>query len=458
MTIKFLAFFALVLLTQLECYHGLIADKSLSSNIPGGIAIILSFGMARGGTIKVDYQVTYPDAGNMQNTTAVTKQVMEETNTLMQLLVVNENQKYNFYSGINFNFNNSLGDNLCMSPTMFRKELYGVGSISHVLGINDPEADLYSVFLVSCRSSVQGFAVNVTTTTTLTNSLPYSTAVTHLPIDLTNRLNTDVAFLIAYGLLTVGLLGQMLIARRHFTRIHWLFLGALLLQIIHVAVDYSYYRNFDLYGIEKLGWYVTSAFFDHSAETAVLLVFFMLSMGWGVVEVPWRVQPQLWRNLAAILVYWVLGGADCLCLARSDDSPYALACGSVYLVKYIVYELITLAILLYASNTISELRVVYAQSTWIPATPLHYARMVQYESFRICFFIYWVLPSVFGGLQSPLQLSWADGVILQVALEALNVIVLLYVGCMFAPFQEAFVTRAFDGSFISTAGPHAHAD
>ena len=439
----------LLFLLQFLLSYGMIVDQFLSTNTPGGIAAVIGFGMARGGSVKVDYHVRYPDsAEGIQNSTSVTKHAMNEENLLMQLLVVNEDQRRIFYPGFNFETNNSLSEDACMSPVIYRKELYGNGSITHILGANDPEADLYSILLVTCTSSRKGFTVNVTTTTTLTNSLPYSTDMSHLPIELMNRMNTDVAFLIAYSFMTVGLLGQMIFARRIITLIYWLFFATLLLQINHVAVDYAYYSNVQKTGVDKPEWFVTSAFFDHSAETMVLLTFLLLSMGWSTLQFR-LTQKQQWRALGSVAIYWILGAGDCLCSVASYDSGYSLICQSVGLVKYIVHALLMLAIIICVNFTIAQLRAMLAQSPWDPSTPYYYARLIQFQWFRVGFVLYLLLPTGFLLLQD-LMFTWKESWVLSFLIEVLNIFVLLNVGCAFTPFQEHFLTRAFDGTFGSS--------
>jgi len=423
---------------------GIKTQTNLTVGTPGGVASVLTFGMARGGIMKIDYHVKYEGS---ENTTTVTKRAMEEGNILMQLLVVTEDQRNKFYDGFNLQLNQSLSANICSSPVTFRKELFGNGSVTHTIGVNEPEALQYSVLLASCRTSRDNFVVNATAVVSLMNATPYSTEMSHLPIDVMARTSIDAMLVVVYSVITVGLMAQMWVSRRYFSNIHWLFLGTMILQIIDVVIDYSYYLNAGVHGEKNKDWDFVTNFFDHTAETAVLMTFLLLSMGWHTLQFRLSQKQQL-QSLGSIAAYWVLGTGQCLC----TDAESSM-CQSIFLIKYIARALIMLACIICLNFTITQLRSMLAHSPWDPSTPYYYARAAQFQTFRVGFVLYLLLPTGFLLMQD-LMFTWKEGLLNFLLLELLNVFVLLNVGSAFAPFQDAFITRAFDGTFSN--GPQGN--
>lgn len=439
--------FLVLIILQIWQTYGVKTSTNLITGVPGGIAAVLTFGMARGGVMKIDYNVKYQGTNDVQNTTSVTKQAMEEGNLLMQLLVVTEDQRSQFYDGFNLVLNQTLSSNVCASPATFRKELFGNGTVTHTIGLNDPEAMQYSVLLASCRTARGTFAVNASATVSMTNAKPRSTEFSHLPIETMARTSIDVVLLVVYSVMAVGLMAQMWVSRRYFSNIHWLFLGTMLMQILDVIMDYAYYTHAESNGENDANWDFVSNFFDHSAETTVLMTFLLLSMGWHTLQFRLS-QKQQMQSLGSIAAYWVLGTGQCLCTNANSS-----ICQSIFLIKYIARALLMLACIICLNFTITQLRSMLAHSPWDPSTPYYYARAAQFQTFRVGFVLYLLLPTGFLLMQD-LMFTWKEGLLNFMLLEMLNVFVLLNLGSAFAPFQDAFLTRAFDGTFSN--GPQGN--
>jgi len=363
------------------------------------------------------------------------------------LIVVTEDQRTKFYDGFNLQLNQSLGSNICSSPATFRKELFGNGSVTHTIGIEEPEAVQYSVLLASCRTSRDGLAVNATASVSLTNAKPYRSEFSHLPIEVMARTSIDVVVIFVYSLLTVGLMAQMWVSRRYFSNIHWLFLGTMLMQILDVSMDYVYFSRAAVDGVKNNDWDFVTNFLDHTAETNVLATFLLLSMGWHTLQFRLS-QKQKLQSLGSIAAYWVLGIGQCLC----TDSESSI-CQSIFLIKYIARALLMLACIICLNFTITQLGAMLAHSPWDPSTPYYYARAAQFQTFRVGFVLYLLLPTGFLLMQD-LMFTWKEGLLNFMLLELLNIFVLLNMGSAFAPFQDAFITRAFDGTFSN--GPQGN--
>ena len=441
----FALFFVFSFLFQLQYSCSIKVEQNLVLGVPGGVAAVLTFGMARGGTWDFDYSVNYINTDGV-NTTLVTQQVMIERNQMMQLLVVSESQRVAFYDGFSYKTNETMNSGICNSPVTFRKELYGSGSISHTIGDDSPDSLQYSVLLVSCRNS-KGLSANVSISVVLLNPMPYSSEFTHLPINETAHMTVDIGFIIFYSVMLIGLAVQMWLARRYMTMIHYLFLLTVVLQLLDIIFDYAYYVHAHVYGEESTMWRISSNFIDHSSEVAIMLTFLLLSMGWSTLQFRLTERQQM-RTLGSVSMYWVMGMGMSACV--DEESPL---CQSIYLVTYIMHALLLLAIIICLNFTITQLRAMLTHSPWDPSTPYYYGRVRQFQTFRVAFCLFLLLPTGFL-LMNDLMFSWKESWILYLLNNLLYGFVILNLGSAFAPFQDAFLTRAFDGTFSN--GPQGN--
>jgi hypothetical protein len=436
-------FILLLLCAYLPLTSGIIADTSMAVSTPHGVGAVLTFGMARGGSFSVNYTLTRADKPNIE----VTPAEMSTTNLQYEVLIVTEAQRSAFYYGLTSDVNTTQIDT-CMNPVTFRRQITGKGKFIHTIGNDEPDAEQYSVLLVQCRTDGNtGYLVNATIHTDMVNPKPYSTDTTHLPIDGIPHLAVDIGLIIVYFTMFAALLGQMWMLRQHVTYIHYCFVVTLIIQAVDIIVDYYYYIDASKTGVSSFAVGVISDIIDYTAETCILGTFLLLSMGWNTLQFRLS-QKQLMRVLGGLGSFIVMGIGSSTCA-----DPTGNLCQSIYLITHVVRALLLLAIIICLNFTITQLRSMLAHSPWDPSTPYYYARARQFQTFRIVFILYLIFPTGFLLVQD-LMFTWKESWINFMLLELRNVLLFATAGTIFAPFQDAFLTRAFDGTFSN--GPQGN--
>jgi len=71
------------------------------------------------------------------------------------------------------------------------------------------------------------------------------------------------------------------------------------------------------------------------------------------------------------------------------------SCQALSLVAFVVRSLILLAIIIAMNFTVTQLRAMLAHTPWVPSTPLQYARCKQFQTLRVVFIIYLLLPTAY---------------------------------------------------------------
>jgi hypothetical protein len=431
-----------ILLLCINCIQvvGIKADRSLSTSIPRGIAVALTFGMVQGAKITIDYDVKYDHSDVI-----VPHSLMIEKNLQMQLLVVNEIQRTTFYNGIGTSQPNTTAINACISPVMFRKELHTKGSFTHIIGSNEPDAEQYTILIMQCRTSYDGTIVNATVHASMENPLAYSTEMSHLPVNEMPHLVVSQGLMIANSSLVIALIGQMWSNRELLSGIHYMFLCTLILQIIDLIVDYYYYMDAASTGVSDVWFNAASNIIDYFAESFLLLTFLLLCMGWSTLR--FRLSnKQMMRVLGGVGIFFVFGLGSSFCFDTESS-----VCQGVYLITHVIRALILLAVIICLNFTITQLRSMLAQGPWDPSTPYYYARARQFSTFRVVFVLYLLLPTGFLLVQD-IMYTWKQSWVNFMLLELRNIFLFLVTGTAFAPFQDAFLTRAFDGTFSNGPG------
>ena len=422
---------------------GIIVDAALQTSAPQAVAAFLSFGMVRGGHINMNYSVSTPDTAGAVD---LSQETLVAANLQFELMVVTEDQRLAYYSTISLTQNATEKDT-CMNPVTFRREISGSGSITHTFGANEPDAEQYSVLLVQCRDGSPSVVANASIHATLLNPLPYSSAFTHLDITDTAHLRVDQGLIAVYSAMLLALFGQMWFARKYFTAIHWLFATTVAGQVADITLDYYYYLDASKYGVPNHTLAAASNIVDYAAETCILLSFLMLSLGWSTLQFRLS-QKQLMRVVSSLSMFFFLGIGSSFCFDSSSTM-----CQSLYLVTHVVRALILLAIIICLNFTITQLRSMLAHSPWDPSTPYYYSRARQFMTFRVVFIAYLMFPTAFLLIQD-LMFTWKESWINFMLLELRNVLLLLVTGTAFAPFRDAFLTRAFDGTFSQNTRAH----
>jgi hypothetical protein len=204
----------LFLLVILECslVDSLKDSFTRTSSTPFGEILAKSFGCAVGGIINVDYDIT-PASTLSTSTTPY--------NSYFILLVVNEDQRSSFYSQIGSASDSLIAANIdtyCTLPSLTRRVIQSVpasGSFNFTVTSSHYGNGRYSVLAFQCRQLNSTYPlrthVHVESKNPLsgTDSSDYS----QLPIQSVMLVRFYLGEIIIYGLLLIGILGQIYVAK-----------------------------------------------------------------------------------------------------------------------------------------------------------------------------------------------------------------------------------------------------
>jgi hypothetical protein len=334
--------------------NAMIIDFTHTSSTQYAQANSLIFGMASRGLIKIDYDIKPKDINNKYESYIV-------------FLIINENERSGWYTSIidySLITDPSTVSNLCNLPSTYRKVILGgneKGVVSYeIVG----SASEYSVITLECFN---GFSNNPITTTiklSMENARPHSNAYSHVAIQEVIIVRIVQGECIVFGLLLIGLLGQIYFARQQTKKIHILFGVTLIVLLIHIISRYAkfYYINRDGYSSDSLDIWVNLLYGARTILT--LLSLLMLSLGWGTV------RPNLsFKEVKLITVYCVVYSCislgDSCCLDASS-----MTCKSWELGSYILKSLLLLGIIVAMNFTVTQLRSVLMHTPWVTSLPL----------------------------------------------------------------------------------------
>ena len=101
-----------------------------------------------------------------------------------------------------------------------------------------------------------------------------------------------------------------------------------------------------------------------------------------------------------------------------------------------------LGIIICLNFTITQLRAMLAHTQWDPSSAYCYARTKQFQTFRIGFVLYLLLPTAILLVQDILY-TWEQDWLGTALPDILQVLMYLLVGSTFAPLKDHFINRAF---------------
>lgn len=182
-----------------------------SSSSPIAKYVQTRFGLARGGTIEIDFEVA-PKFSDQPNEAYVL------------ILLVSEKERLGFYDSLvpadgDLTNGNTVA-NLCIQPSLVRIIAEGSGSYNLTIGEGLGDGlvdDLYSVILLQCRAGYSSNPVDIYVRVEMKNPRPHGDGYSHLSIHTVNYLRIFSGEGILYMILILGLLGQLLLYRYAFS-------------------------------------------------------------------------------------------------------------------------------------------------------------------------------------------------------------------------------------------------
>jgi len=371
----------LLLLLLILCRDGLgmIDSLTFTSNGPAGAVVTRSFGLARRGEILITYKV-YENVGGQQ--VLLNADALARSHNYLLLVIVSENQRAGWYNAVDQPASQvaSSMPTLCTQPSLARRQIHGVGNMSHVVGPSEQD-DQYSVIILQCRKGQGGGGggnpVMVDVNVVMRNARPSGNGWSYLSIDQVMSIRVLEGEMIVYALLIAGLCGQMLLARAYVQKIQFVFLGTMCVSALLVVVEYAQFYNQNTTGITAVSYIIAVNVVDHFNTVVSLLCLLLLSMGWSTVRMDGLSTKEIRLMGASMFIFFVVGLGGALCLDSGTDT-----CQSLYLVTYILKSLVLLGVIIAMNFTVTQLRANTMHSPWDPATPIQYARTRQFQTFR----------------------------------------------------------------------------
>lgn len=197
--------------------------------------IVSNFGMARGGQINIDYDIS---------STALSPTTI--SNSYILLLILNGQQAGNgWYNSIGSSSQSDLAT-LCTQPSQFRQQLTNAGNITYNISLMHGEVSQYAVALMQCRSIASlSDSIDISVTVSMLNPQPYSSDFSHLPIDevvVTKVLEGEI---IVYFLMILAMMVQYYFSWRWMKSMHLVFIVNLVTQVLFTISQYvgAYYMQ-----------------------------------------------------------------------------------------------------------------------------------------------------------------------------------------------------------------------
>ena len=274
------------------------------------------------------------------------------------------------------------------------------------------------------------------------NIQPTGAGKSYLSIDNVPKVRILQGELIVYVLFVIVVIGQILLSMKpwYVLKLHVLFAVTILFGLALTAATYGQQANLNNTGIDSPSVNTAVSVIDHFNTTTDLVCFLLLSMGWCTTRIALSSR-EIKVISGVIALYFIIGMALAVC-----SDPVSQTCQSLNLVTYILRNLILLGIIIAMNFTVTQLRAGLIHSPWIPSTPVQYARVKQFQVFRIVFILYLLLPTAFLLVQSSF-FSWKEAWIIFLLNDVLTLYMYFHIGATFAPLQEPFLIRGFDNTF-----------
>jgi hypothetical protein len=193
-------------------------------------------------------------------------------------------------------------------------------------------------------------------------------------------------------------------------------------------------------GIENTHLKLAVSLLEMFEDVVSLGCMLLMCLGWSTVHFR-LTQIQIRVAAGALSLYLIMGMAAAGCLDTE-----AAACQGLWLVSYILQALIMLCVIISLNFTITQLRAMLYHTPWDPTSPYCYARTKQFQTFRIAFVLYLLMPTIILIIQDVVY-TWEQDWLGTALPDIMQVLMYLNVGSAFAPLKDAFLNRAFSGAF-----------
>lgn len=399
-----------------------------SSNEAYGSQIVSEFGMSRGATVSIDYNVQASHSLNSFNS------------YVLVLIYDLDGAKmwYSKMSGSSSDIQNNI-NTLCTQPSLYRKQIFGSGNLEYTIP-DDAMPSQFSLSILQCRSTSNNLPISVSATVKMMNPSPYSSSLSHLPIEDVVILRVLAGEIIVYCLLLASLVFQLITSKPWIKKIHYFFLISIVTQILSLIAQYSDYIYFNENGTEPDSLQYFDNITAHVNSLVVLLTILLLSLGWSTVRV--QLTPREVRlATGALSCYFIAGMLAAACLESTND-----LCQSLDLITYVLRTLVFLGIIIAMNFTVSHLKATLIHSPWGWNVPSQYIQARRYQLFRIAFIVYLLAPTAVLLIEGAL-FTWKQDWITFTLNEMIVLLMFFHVGVNFSPVHENLMSRAFDGTY-----------
>lgn len=409
---------------------------SATSGSPFGAAVMTKFGLARHGTVRIDYSLKTLKGEDTSRAS------MDRFNMMFIAVVLNEEQRSSYFAqfeneGEQVAMSSGDANKYCNDPALARVQMFGTGTYSHTLSGMDARAEQTSVVVLQCKQGlgVQGPRITADLTVTMTNIRPDG-GTDHLGVEDIMVIRTIEGELIMYWLMLGGLIAQIYYNREHNRHLQYMFLTVLSWTIITTFVRHGRWSYMNNHGQKNIHLEYANNMFVMIEEVITLTCVLLMVLGWSTVHFR-LTQIQIRVSAGALGLFLVMGLGSSSCL--EDTST---ACESLFLVTYIIRALLMLGIIICLNFTITQLRAMLAHTQWDPSSAYCYARTKQFQTFRVGFVLYLLLPTAILLVQDILY-TWEQDWLGTALPDILQVLMYLLVGSTFAPLKDHFINRAF---------------
>ena len=191
------------------------------------------------------------------------------------------------------------------------------------------------------------------------------------------------------------------------------------------------------HGVMNTHYEYANNVFEMIEEVITLGTIQLMVLGWATVH--FRLTPTQIRVItAAFGLFVIMGLSSATCLEIESTT-----CQSLYLVTYIIRALLMLGIIISLNFTITQLRAMLAHTQWDPSSAFCYARTKQFQTFRIGFVLYLLLPTAFLLVRDQMPYSWEQDWLSTALPNILQVLMYMLAGSTFAPLKDHLINRAF---------------
>lgn len=388
--------------------------------------LIESFGMAHQTEASISYQIAYNPIDAMNTSYSA--------NYYILFLILNEDQKSWYGAGGTSRL--SAIQSMCSTPSLQR---YIITDQNNTISYTFPSADRYSVMLLQCYTLPNSDdTIDFDVRVVMTNPMPYSSnKFSHLPIQYVTILPLLQGELVIYCFLIIGIFCQIYFNRQRATKMHLLFGFTLLMTLIFLAVEYTLYHHYNTNGIDSSSLEKAVGVTDHFNNFTSLVSILYLSLGLSTVRETLNDKEKRFGT-AVLVSYFIFGIAGGTCIENDET------CSALWLATYVLRSLVLLGVIISLNFTVTQLRGNLLYSPWVTSSPILYARVKQFQTFRLVLIAYLLLPTAFLLIESTV-LSWKEEWVTTLLNDLLNLYVAVHIGVTFSPLETRFLTRPFDG-------------